>query len=103
LESKEIAVLIALLDLQGGRGTPSKPEPQWLSLEDRARYGFSDDTWRLASQSMEKLELISTERASHSRDFESKRFRKTYWVRTERFDIDVLDALRVKVPQCRRP
>jgi hypothetical protein len=88
LGPKEIAVLIALLDLQGGRGTEDRPAPQWLSREDRARYGLSEDTWRLASHAMEELGLISTRRVSLSRDFESQRLRKTYWLHTSRLDID---------------
>lgn len=92
LGSKELAVLIALLDLQGGRGTSASPEPQWMTSEERARYGLSADTWRLATSSLEAKGIVQTSfEDALGRDFETRRRRKTYWVRRERLDTDALD------------
>lgn len=100
LGAKELAVLIALLDLQGGRGEKGKPEPQWMSSEERNRYGLSPDTWRLATSSLEAKGIIATDYgALLHRDFETKRRRRTYWVITDRFEADALAVFRaVDVP-----
>lgn len=92
LGAKEIAVLIALLDLQGGKGKKDAPEPQWMSTGERDRYGFSADTWRLATASLQAKGILATAygNALHH-DFETKRRRKTYWVTTGRFDVDALE------------
>lgn len=93
LGAKEVAVLIALLDLQGGRAKDGKPEPQWMGNEERDRYGFSADTWRLATSSLEKKGILRTDFANGlHRDFETKRRRKTYWVIADRLETDALDV-----------
>jgi hypothetical protein len=94
LTAKELAVLIALLDLQGGRGSPESPEPQWMTIDDVERYGFSDDTWRLASKALARKSLITTGwLAGAHRDFETRRRRKTYWVNVSRLEDDALEML----------
>lgn len=96
LDAKDLAVLLALLDLQGESGLPSKPEvePRWMATEDYERYGFSPDTWRLAAKSLANKGIVLTDFQDRlSRDFETPRRRKTYWVNRERLDADALEAL----------
>jgi hypothetical protein len=89
LGARELAVLIALLDLQGGRGgTSSAPTPQWMTTEQRSRYGFSADTWRQASIALEARGIVVTDEEVVAMDFETARRRKTYWV-----DIDRLEGV----------
>jgi hypothetical protein len=92
LKAKELAVLIALLDLQGGRSRDGTPAPQWMSSEERDRYGLSSDTWRLATASLEAYGLVTTAYGEVlHRDFESKRRRRTYWVATDHLETDALE------------
>lgn len=93
LSAKELAVLLALLDLQGGHGDVDTPEPQWMTEEDHERYGFSPETWRLGSKALKQKGLLETDfRYGLSRDFETPRRRKTFWVRLERLQTNALEG-----------
>jgi hypothetical protein len=87
LGARELAVLIALLDLQGGRGgTSAAPAPQWMTTEQRSRYGFSPDTWRHATAALQDSGILAVDDEVVAMDFETARRRKTYWVDPDRLD-----------------
>lgn len=79
LSGKELAVLIAILDLCGGRGRDRSGGPQALSGTHLRHYGMSEDTWRIASATLEKTYgLVRTDREVVRIDLESPRLRKRY-------------------------
>lgn len=78
LSGKELAVLIAILDLCAGHGRDGRGGPQALSGTPLRRYGMSDDTWRIASARLEEHGLVSTDLAVVRFDLESPRRRKRY-------------------------
>jgi hypothetical protein len=79
MSGKELAVLIAILDLCGGRGLDRSGGPQALSGTHLRHYGMSEDTWRIASAALEKqYRLIRTDREVVRVDLESPRLRKRY-------------------------
>lgn len=78
LSGKELAVLMALLDLCGGGGLDGTGGPQALSGTQRDHYGMSEDTWRIASKALERYGLIETDVALVRADLESPRRRKRY-------------------------
>jgi hypothetical protein len=83
LDGKELAILIALLDFLGGRNE----DASWMTPEERARFGFSAETWRTATASLVDRGLIESAYVSaESRDFESARRRRTYRVCEETLD-----------------
>lgn len=84
LNGKELAVLVALIDLCYGKGRTGRPGPQPLSAVDDTYYGMSEDTWRLASQSLESVGLLSTDIEPVRMDLETTRPRKRYDLHLER-------------------
>jgi hypothetical protein len=78
LTSKELAVLIALIDLCGGKGRDGSGGPQALSGIDRSRYGLSEDTWRISSASLVRHGLLTTDIMRVRFDLETARLRKRY-------------------------
>lgn len=93
LDARELAVFVSLLDLQFGRTIAGVSGPQWLSSDDRGRYGLSPDSWRVASQRLEQLGLVETAmRDDLARDFETRRKRKTYRVLVDRLRDEALDV-----------
>ena len=95
LRAKDLAVLIALLDLQGGHGSVERPEPQWMDSERRSSYGLSPDTWRLASGRLERLGLLTCDLPPEGvgYGFGSERRRKTYWLHHEAFQRNALSVV----------
>jgi hypothetical protein len=87
LTGKELAVLIALIDLCGGKGLDGTGGPQALSGTYLRHYGMSDDTWRIASAALEKAGLIYTDLDIVGADLVTPRRRKRYKVLTEQLDI----------------
>lgn len=87
LSGKELAVYIAILDLCGGKGRDGTGGPQPLSGTSLRHYGMSEDTWRLASQALQRHGLIATDEEVVRIDLESPRRRKRY-----RLEPDALDT-----------
>lgn len=73
LSALEVAVLLALIDLNGGRGGALSPRMQVRHL-----YGLSSDTWRIASAGLERKGFIKTGYEISAYDLDAKRRRKTY-------------------------
>lgn len=77
LSGTGLALLLVLLDLQGGKRPshpPSLPGPL------RRRYGLSDDTWTRAGQELKELGLLQVKKQPYGRDFDFRRMRNTYWI-----------------------
>ena len=76
LSGTALALLIVLLDLQGGR-----PGPQWISpAQARRRYDLSPDTWTKGIKELKTLELVTVSRRPQGDIFDYQRMRNTYWV-----------------------
>jgi len=84
LSGSAAALLIVLLDLQGGK--KSKQDAPWLTTDQRFRYGLSDDTWTRASKELVEQGLLKINRISQGRDFNFRRMRNTYWIDKSRLD-----------------
>jgi hypothetical protein len=78
LTGKELAVLLAIIDLCGGQGVDGTGGPQPLSGTNLRGYGMSEDTWRIASASLEAMGLIRTNSAVVHADLMTPRRRKRY-------------------------
>ena len=90
LDASELAVLIALLDFQGGR----PGEDLWMEPEERMDYGLSPETWRTATMGLADKGLVdSSYGPAPSRDFETARRRRTYRVEIDRLSSDALEAM----------
>jgi hypothetical protein len=77
LSGTGLALLIVLLDLQGGRA-----QPQWISPAlARRRYDLSPDTWTKGLKELKTLELVTISRRTQGGDFfDYRRMRNAYWV-----------------------
>jgi hypothetical protein len=91
-----IALLLVLLDMQGGKNSPAHAPS--LTGAQRLRYQLSDDTWTRASAELTDLGLLTVRRVSQGRDFDWRRMRNTYWV-----DKAVLDSRAEASPSRSRP
>ena len=67
LSGTGLALLIVLLDLQGGRA-----QPQWVSPA-RRRYDLSPDTWTKGLKELKKLELVTVSRRIQGDFFDYRR------------------------------
>jgi hypothetical protein len=83
LDGPSLAVLLAVLDMQGVRTPRNAP---WLSGSERPRYGLSDDTWTRGTKRLQQLDLLTVKRVPQGRDFDYRRLRNTYWIDLDRFD-----------------
>jgi hypothetical protein len=79
LSGRELALLLVLLDLQGGR---DQSDPPSLPGELRRRSGLSDDTWTRATSELQKRGLLTVAKKPQGGPFDMKRVRNTYWVDT---------------------
>jgi hypothetical protein len=91
LSGSELAVLIALIDLCGGKGRNGIGGAQSLMAVAPDRYGMSEDTWRLASSRLAELGLVTTERLTVRVDLNTPRVQKVYELK--------LDTLETPAPQ----
>jgi hypothetical protein len=82
LSGSALALLIVLMELQGGKKSPA--DAPSASGEKRARYGLSDDTWTRASRELKELGVLTVHRAPQGQDFDWRRMRNTYWVSIDR-------------------
>ena len=81
LSPTALALLLALLDLQGGISQADAP---WASASRRGEYGFSGDTWTRGRRELEAAGLLTVERVVADEGFEWRRLRNTYWIHKER-------------------
>jgi hypothetical protein len=79
LSGTALAILIVLLDLQGGRA-----QAQWISPpQARRRYDLSPDTWTKGLKELKELELVTVSRRTQGDVFDYQRMRNAYWVHEE--------------------
>jgi hypothetical protein len=89
LSGAGLALLLVLLDLQGGKNSASPPS---LPGPLRRRYGLSDDTWTRASRELRELGLLQIKKQPHGRDFDFRRMRNTYWIGKEMLSAPIPDT-----------
>jgi hypothetical protein len=77
LSGTGLALLLVLLDLQGGH---RETDPPSLPGAQRGRYGLSNDTWTRGRKELEGLGLLTVNRRPHGRTFDFTRMRNTYWI-----------------------
>jgi hypothetical protein len=76
LSGTALAIMIVLLDLQGGRA-----QPQWISPpQARRRYDLSPDTWTKGLKELKALDLVTVSRRTQGDIFDYQRMRNAYWV-----------------------
>ncbi len=75
LSPTAIAVLLALLELLGGRD-----EAQYISRYRRGMYGLSDDTWTKARKELVDHRLLTVDRKECGTGSDLKRLRNKYWI-----------------------
>jgi hypothetical protein len=76
LSGTGLALLIVLLDLQGGQA-----RPYWISpTQARRRYDLSPDTWTKGLKELKALELVTVSRRIQGDFFDYNRMRNAYWV-----------------------
>jgi hypothetical protein len=78
LSGKATALLLVLLDLQGGAKSPA--EAPSLATGQRSRYGLSEDTWTRATAELVAHELLTVHRVPQGRDHDWRRLRNTFWL-----------------------
>ncbi|GHG68609.1 hypothetical protein [Streptomyces griseocarneus] len=79
LSPTAIALLLALLEAQGGY-----TEPRYVTRERRESYGLSHNTWTLARKELERHGLLSVRRVPQGSDFDYQRLRNAYRVNEDR-------------------
>ena len=86
LSGSATALLLVLLDLQGGRRS-SKDAP-FVPADLRRRYGLSGDTWTRATRELVDTGLLDVGRQPQGNVFDWQRLRNTYWIQKPRLDED---------------
>ncbi|MEV6932068.1 hypothetical protein AB0M46_47325, partial [Dactylosporangium sp. NPDC051485] len=79
-----VAFLFVFRDMRSNR---AENDPPWLTTAQKARYGFSEDTWTRATKDLCDRNLLVVRRAPQGKDFDYTRLRNTYWL-----DIDKLSS-----------
>ena len=75
LSGRDLAVLLALLELNGGS---KHPDGEVMSGHRKKQYGLADDTWTRATQELEKLGLLKTTKVVWGNEEHELRTRKRY-------------------------
>jgi hypothetical protein len=82
LSAKAIALLIVLLDMQGGK---RREKGAWVAPQTaRLTYGLSADTWGRAVRELVAIGLVKVTREKHGKHWEWIRVRNTYQVNRQR-------------------
>lgn len=84
LSGKAIAVLLALLELNGGSGDP---DGELMDGHRKKQYGLSDDTWTRATKELEHFGLLRMTQVTWGNDDYQRRTRKRYFVIREALDV----------------
>ncbi|MBL7491556.1 hypothetical protein I6A60_39150 [Frankia sp. AgB1.9] len=83
LSATGVALLLVLLDLQGGY---VEDDPPWIGGQDRKRYGLSEATWTRATEELTDTGLLTVRREWRGHVFDRPRLRNTYWIDKERLN-----------------
>ena len=82
LSGAALAILIILLDLQGGRSSR-----QWVSpRQARIRYDLSPETWTKGVRELTEHGLVTVKRIPQGEIFDYRRMRNAYWVLESRLE-----------------
>jgi hypothetical protein len=82
LSAPALVTLLMLLDVATLENTKSV----WISESlRRERYGLSDDTWTRGTSELRRLELVVVRRQAIGNDFDWRRLRNVYEIRSDRF------------------
>lgn len=85
LSGSALALLVVLLELQGGAS-----KPRYLETGRHAQYALSEDTWtRAAAELRDVHKLLEVGQVVTGRNLDMRRKRNTYWL-----DLDALAAKR---------
>jgi len=84
LSGSALALLLVLLELQGGETDANNPP--FLATGRHEQYGLSEDTWTRASKQLQEHKLLSAGSVLEGRDLDMRRRRNTYWVDQGRLD-----------------
>lgn len=84
LSGSAVALLLILLDLQGGK--ESQYDAPWLAGDEWPRYGISDDTRTRATKELKRAGLLTVGRTPQGKEFDHLRLRNTYWIHKERLE-----------------
>lgn len=80
LSGSAIALLLILLDLQGGRHVPQSIKPS----EAKDRYGLSPDTWTKGTKELSAFGLVAVGKAPQGEVWDFRRLQNSYWVFADR-------------------
>ena len=80
LSAIELALLLALLELTGGKTS----EHPIVTPERRDSYRLSDDTWTRASKGLQEKGLLKVGRVHQGDEYHPERWRNTYWIERPR-------------------
>lgn len=86
LSGRAVAVLLALLELTGGR--TSHPDGELMDGYRKRQYGLSDDTWTRATKELERFGILRTTNVTWGDDDYEIRRRKRYLVSKEALEAD---------------
>lgn len=82
LSGRAIALLLILLDLQGGK---SRAKGAWVRPSDARRsYGLSEDTWTRGVRELQAARIVRVKREKQGEPWEWIRMRNKYFVRPAR-------------------
>ena len=84
LSGSALALLLVLLELQGGAS-----KPRHLETGRHAQYGLSEDTWSRAARELRERGVLTVGQVVTGRNLDMRRTRNTYWL-----DLDELSAER---------
>ncbi|BEL06832.1 hypothetical protein Q0Z83_050230 [Actinoplanes sichuanensis] len=79
LSTTGLAILMVLMELQGGHAGP-----RYVTRQRHERYGLSTDTWTRARKELERHQLLTVTRTPQGSDFDYQRMRNLYRVHVER-------------------
>ncbi|RKR88116.1 hypothetical protein BDK92_2423 [Micromonospora pisi] len=83
LSGSAVGFLLVLRDM---RSNKTETDPPWLTMTQKQRYGFSEDTWTRASKELRDHSLLVVRRKPQGKEFDHRRLRNTYWINIERLD-----------------
>ncbi|MCP2032602.1 hypothetical protein L1277_002712 [Okibacterium sp. HSC-33S16] len=83
LGGRDLAVLLALLELNGGS---NHPHGEMMSGHRKKQYGLADDTWTRATQELETQGLLETTKVVWGNEEHELRTRKRYRIVRPRLD-----------------
>ena len=82
LSAVELAILMVLLDSQGGQA-----RPYFVTKQRRETYGLSHDTWTKGANGLKDHGLLTIDRSPLGTDTEYHRLRNAYWLDLDKLSV----------------